>query len=294
MNNVIGYPFLSELEKDYNDLKNTGKIQRVTKINEEMRINDKNFSLRDDLVPAPFYGNFNSPYVTINYNPGYSLKSDKYTEMLKDFNKSKEDKEYMELLYNYDKHYDDPTFYSIKDNFVESVDLFDLKRLPLLIPFDQIENHFEFKSLASKHETYRHIDNLKKLATKHCQIEFLPYGSAKFHYKYFTEEFLKECLERLLVNIFAAERKVVIFNGNQFSNILSKFGNKNIVIGKQKKFNLIKKDGLPSSKKYSYTPVSIEFNGKKIKCIIANSFAMQGFQSELVEQYANEIIKNEF
>ncbi|MCP8615959.1 hypothetical protein [Salirhabdus salicampi] len=275
--------FLDRFQSDFQEFKQTRSMQNVLQMNDHITSSNAYHKLRADVPALPFFGDLFSKYVTVHFNPVLPHNEKEYLSMLNG----------LLLTYNFDQFYErllrfGELFYREK----EYVDASDIKQLAFLLPFDQMERHFNFEKRGTSLKTYKYFKNLQKTFTHSCKLYLIPYSSIRLSYKYFPNVLLRNYFRKLLDILFAVERKVIVFKGEVFDHLLSNMNLENSYRMEEKMFLLFEDEYTQYACKYSVW--NIDFNGQNVKCIVAHSFDDSGVIGDLPERYAAEIVKNEF
>ncbi|MDH6312606.1 hypothetical protein M2137_001377 [Parabacteroides sp. PFB2-10] len=140
--------------------------------------------------------------------------------------------------------------------------VFDSKQVRFLKPF----NLLPFKEGDKYH-------NLEVAIDKKLQLELVPFGSPNFDYKKIGAENLKPYIQRLMDILALADRKVIIFCGKVFEDLL-----KEQIIQKTPPLTsqLQKVDGTMTKKKFSAINIKMKIGDKEVVACIAPQFALQG------------------
>lgn len=270
--------FINRFKEDFDQYWNYGKIERAYK-------NDPRKIVRCDMPPNPFSGNLFAETVMVNLNAGIpsgEIESPKNLSE-KGINCFEE---YYDYLFNFgERRYIDEA----------SVDAFDMKQVAFLLNYDQKTNHLGFDYVGDTNQICAHLVNLRKLLSNRCQLELIPYGSARFDTRDFNNEHTLNYFKDLLRVICSVEREVLFFNGAIFRQLFGMY-NSDIQVSLTPKIgaHLLKKDGTITKRKYYYSNGILTYENKKTRIIICDSFAQQGLNGDLMKQYGELVTQGLF
>lgn len=213
-------------------------------------------------LPQHFVGDRNAKTVFVQLNPGQDVK--------------KADDDFNTVTAEYDRKNAASfikDYISVKTNFgnedKERKDSFDEKQAAFLKYFE--DSGVDIPEQFPEERT----DELCKLAKQNvlmqkCQLELLPYCSAKFRINKKNLNFLKPFVETLIDEIFRVERKYVIFGSAIFADLFKKMQLENIQVEflKEETIQLVKNP-------LKAQLVKITKDGKSVNAVIARSFARQ-------------------
>jgi hypothetical protein len=286
--------FYSDFITDINEFKELGKSIEAEEINKKMSCTEE-FMLRPDVPPTPFYGNLLAEYVTIHLNPKAPLIDDEHISNFKRMIANEKSECFFNHLYNYGEKYSPkPTGSPTLSKRAGGSSTFDSKLLSFFNPFDIKYKNFNFILDKLGKPSVKIGENRKKLYDHRCQLELIPYGSNNFNFKFFPNEVLDKYFNRLLDVIFATDRKVVIFCGAVFHEIIQRLNRGDLTLGKITAISAIRDDGEKAQYTLNYSTCKIIRNNKTLKCIIAHTFPKPGLAGKLMEQYGDYIMSNEY
>ncbi len=247
--------FITEIEKEYSELLNTGKIELIEEVK---KATTKHFNYKH---PIYFIGNIRSKLVLVNFNSAKSCYSEGGQPL--DFHS------YKSRYQNIGK-----LFY---ENLFEKVPkakyLSDLREFSFIKPFQTI-----------KFEKGPMQNNLQKLTDETLHLDLLPYSAPDFSAEDFIKNYTscKPFVERLFNGIFAYPRLYVIFTG-KFFKILQEY----ITYTDRFLFEVkSSKGGL--KQQVLFTRVTIEYQNKKLIAGIADSYFDETMDESMLEQYGTE------
>lgn len=129
------------------------------------------------------------------------------------------------------------------------------------------------------------------------QLELIPYSSSKFTIDKRQIGLFFPYVETLLNEIFRKEREYVVFVSAIFEDIFKAYNNNYLLNSNEVKFTLKKKDGTNMRSQLKCRKITLSYNGKEQKALIAHSFPSQsiGRAFDIMQQYGafcyNEYIK---
>ena len=129
------------------------------------------------------------------------------------------------------------------------------------------------------------------------QLELIPYSSSKFTIDKRQIGLFFPYVETLLNEIFRKEREYVVFASAIFEDIFKAYNNNYLLNSNEVKFTLKKKDGTNMRSQLKCRKITLSYNGKEQKALIAHSFPSQsiGRAFDIMQQYGafcyNEYIK---
>jgi hypothetical protein len=253
--------FLSELEKEYSELIETGKIQIVEDVK---KITSRQFSYS---YPLYFSGNIRSRLAVVNFN--------ETRDFLKNVNHPSDFNAYQ------NKHQDLGKLFLDSDceERIESKYSTDIRILHYLDPFHVIRLNGD--SLQK---------NLQKLTDEKFELDLIPYLSPDFSVKDFMGSYkvCKPLIERVLNGVLAYPRQYVIFIGECFSKVLAEY-----VVDSEHFSFVLTSPNRPNQKFLArFTRVTLKFNEKIVIAGIAESFFDQELDEIMMEKYGHESVTN--
>lgn len=241
------------IKKNFEEWKTLGYCKEAVELNE--RSNHEDF---DTANPHFLTGDLNAEVVLIQLNPKRLTKYYNEPCSYKDFN------DYWNSYIHFGKRtygVDSPTHKSV----------FDSKQVRFLKPF----NILPFKEGDKYH-------NLEVAIDKKLQLELVPFGSPDFDYKKVGVENLKPYIQRLMDILALADRKVIIFCGRVFEELLEEQITKKVTHS----FHLEKVDGTMTKNKFDAINIKMNIGNKEVVACIAPQFALQGCP---ITKYAEKI-----
>jgi len=252
--------FLTELEKEYSELIETGKIQLIEEVK---RLTSKHFSYNN---PLYFSGDISARIALITFNQ--NSKRELYRS-----NKPVNFNAYQDKYHNLGT-----LFHKSEDaNKFNSVNSSDISMLSYLKPFQIIR--FESQSIQK---------NLQKLTNEKLELDLVPYVSPDFSEKDFLSNYLvcKPLIERILNGILAYHRQYIIFIGDCFNKILADYIEESEIF----RF-LLTSPNRPNQKFMAqFTRITLNFNNRKVIAGIAESFCDENLDDVLLEKYGQESV----
>lgn len=251
--------FLAELEKEYLELLNTGKIQFIEDV---MKVTNKKFSYTS---PLYYHGNIRSRLAVITFNSNKQhLCRGNYPVDFDSFLKTS--KSLGEIFLESENELEFESVYSSE-----------IRTLNYLKPFNIIR--FDQESISS---------NLKSLTNEKFEIGLMPFHSPDFNEEDFMS-YYKHCkplLERALRGVTTYPRQYIVFIGSCFNNILSEY------IEETESFRfLLTSPNTPNQKFIAhFTRVMLKFNGKRFMAGIAESFCDENLDNISMEKYGQESV----
>lgn len=251
--------FLKELEKEYSELQETGKIRFIEDVK---MMTKKSFSYS---TPNYFIGNIRSRLTIVTFNSK--------TEYLCKGNRTVDFKTYQEI----NKSIGEIFLESENEVKYESTYSSDIRMLNYLKPFNLIR--FDNQSVSK---------NLHKLTNEKLELGLVPYNSPDFDENDFMSNYetCKPFVNRVLNGIIAHPRQYVIFIGSCFNQILNEY------IEESESFRfLLTSQNAPNQKFIAhFTRVTIKYNNKRIIAGIAESFCDENLDNVLLEKYGQESV----
>ena len=229
-------------------------------------------------LPQHFTGNRKAKTVFVMLNPGKDIEKanrqrKENTDAAKDFDRKDVDSfinSYINNLKNFGK----------KDR--ERLDNFDLKQAYFLKAWTNSGITFpdEFKKSEENKK-----DAKEAVISQKLQMELLPYCSSHFRINNPKIDLICEYVDTLFDEIFAQNRKYVIFGAGIFERVFKAYNK----ITKSNAIDLSeKKVSVPLKKMNGYSrPVTINWKGKQCRAIIAYTFPSQALPNapDLMEKY---------
>lgn len=251
--------FFTELEKEYSELIETGKIKLIEDVQKKI---DKQFDYK---TPIYFVGNIRSKIAIVKFN-----SANKYlTEGKQPVNFRSYQVKHQSLGNTYSITYSD-------DNLLSKYTS-DIRMLSFIKPFQVIRFN---KNSVQK--------NLQKLTDEKLHIDLVPYITESFSADDFVSNYsvCKPFVERMLCGVLAYPRQYVIYVGDYFRSILAEF------IEESERFSFV----LTSSNKVNqkviahFTRITINYRGKRIVAGIADSFFDENLDDVMLEKYGQESV----
>lgn len=213
-------------------------------------------------LPQHFVGNRDAKTVFVQLNPGLNVK--------------KADDDFSHVTQKYDRTSAQAfikNYINAKTNFgnedKERKDSFDVKQAAFLKHFEDSGVDIPAKFPEEKSDEVCLQAKQNELMQK-CQLELLPYCSAKFKINKKNLDFLMPFVETLVDEIFRVERKYVIFGSAIFADLFKKIQSENIQV------EFLKEDKIqPVKNPLTAQLVRITKDGKSVNAVIARSFARQ-------------------
>lgn len=214
-------------------------------------------------LPSYFYGDRKAKMVIVHLNPGAeSEKQDKeFYAQTRDFNRST----LATFIKSYKSH--------MKNFGVQSQksDEFDVKQAAFISAWEKSGMSFKNINFKCKLTEEQKLAAMKEVLSKKLQLELIPYASRQFDEKMLNLDELIPYLMDIIDEIFCQKRRYVVFMGRIFERLLQS--------DKLKKFIKVDfaEEKLPQmllkKKKASCRVVIITYKKKKIKALIAHTFA---------------------
>ena len=230
-------------------------------------------------VPHYYYGKREKATVVVNLNPGKAAKiADKEFE-----NAPEEYKKQPTDLFIENYHKEQRT-YALK---TENADSFDVKQAAFLTPWE--DNGIDLPQNPDWDDKETRTVAAKRVIDNKLQLELVPYASAKFDFSSRCVELLFPYVDTILDEIFAQERKYIIFASSKFEHIFKHY---NKVHPNTFDFSRPIKQSDSSLKEggslYGQCRVIfINYNGETRPALIAHTFPSQalGRAYELMQKY---------
>lgn len=164
-------------------------------------------------VPHYYYGKREKATVVVNLNPGKAAKiADKEFENVPEEYKRQPTDLFIE---NYHK---EQRTYVLK---VENADSFDVKQAAFLTPWE--DNGIDLPQNPDWNDKETRNIAAKRVIDNKLQLELVPYASAKFDFSSRCVELLFPYVDTILDEIFAQERKYIIFASSKFEHIFKHY-----------------------------------------------------------------------
>jgi hypothetical protein len=247
--------FKKNINSNFNEWKDYGRCNQAIELNKN--IGGEYFC---ESNPHFFTGDLSADLVLVHLNPKRNKNkiSNKY-----DIEKPK---------FNSFEDYFDYFRYFGRNNYGENSERshkspFDKKQIRFLKPLNILP--FTGK------DVYK---DLEIVIDQKLQIELIPFGSDNFSFNEIGIKNIEPFLDNILSLISFKNRKLVVFCGRVFDNILNDYVSKR----KIHEFKLQKTDGTFTKGDYHFIEIEIKYNDKVINAIIAPQYAMQGMP---IEQY---------
>ena len=264
------------LYRDITELQGKSEISSAVQLTRIIKPQDAEseshkFSTRG--VPHYYYGKRDKDTVVVNLNPGKAAKiSDKEFEgASEEFKKQPIDL----FIENYHK---EQSTYELK---TENADSFDVKQAAFLTPWE--DSGIDLCQSPDWNDKKTRNEAAKKVIDNKLQLELVPYASAKFDFSSRKVNLLFPYVEMILDEIFAQERKYVIFASGKFEYIFKRYNN----IAKTETFTFGKlfnpdsslkeiHDGSDGKLRVKCRAIWIHYKGKTQPALIAHTFPSQG------------------
>ena len=230
-------------------------------------------------VPHYYYGKREKATVVVNLNPGKAAKiADKEFENVPEEYKRQPTDLFIE---NYHK---EQRTYVLK---VENADSFDVKQAAFLTPWE--DNGIDLPQNPDWNDKETRNIAAKRVIDNKLQLELVPYASAKFDFSSRCVELLFPYVDTILDEIFAQERKYIIFASSKFEHIFKHY---NKVHPNTFDFSRpIKQSDSPLKEGGSLygqcRVIFINYNGETRPALIAHTFPSQalGRAYKLMQKY---------
>lgn len=276
------------LSNDLNDILQQGSIQSVHLLNNHFN------SFTPKCIPGYFWGDRNANIVFVNLNPGGN--PEEYCSARR-----------FELERLYWKNNLHGFINFIKDQSVNfgkidynNISYFDIKQAAFLDSWknsgiDKVHglNYGSINDNNKDEKDKKFKEAKKNVLMQRLQLELLPYPSKSFPDIKGDYSIFYPYLETILEEIFAKNRKYVIFASRVFYDLFLKY-DKNHNVFKislydrlELEYDFTKKRGDKSSITFSCTPLKIKYEDKEQIAIIAHTFPHQALSKAfgLMQQY---------
>ena len=236
-----------------------------------------NFSTRG--VPHYYYGKREKNTIVVNLNPGKAAKiSDK------EFENAPEEYKRQPINLFIENYHKEQRTYALK---TENADSFDVKQAAFLTPWE--DNGIDLPQNPDWDDKETRTVAAKRVIDNKLQLELVPYASAKFDFSSRCVELLFPYVDTILDEIFAQERKYIIFASSKFEHIFKHY---NKVHPNTFDFSRpIKQSDSPLKEGGSLygqcKVIFINHNGKTRPALIAHTFPSQalGRAYKLMQKY---------
>ena len=224
-------------------------------------------------IPGYFCGDRNAKTVVVNLNPGMDAA---LADCLWDIRKDNYDKSSPQAFIK--DLYDEYKNFGLRD--AARYDEFDIKQAAFLIPWE--DSGIDLPPQIDKKCTC--LLAKKNVLCQKLQLELVPYASSKFDINKKNIALFKDYIETLLDEIFAKERKYVIFNSALFVDLF-KYYNGAVKTGtfdlRGEHFKKLK------NRNGKCSVVYIHFNNRVQKALIAHTFPSQSLcrAFKLMQEY---------
>ena len=245
------------INKDLTELYEEKEISAAKELQSVIEVSAKG-------LPQHFTGNRDAKTVFVTLNPGRDVKlADKsYNDCTKDYDKTT----VQTFICDYIKKNTD-----FGKNDKDRRDSFDEKQAAFLKYFK--DSGIDIPSKFPEEKTDELCLQAKQnVISQKCQLELIPYCSAKFSVSKAKAAVLVPYVETLLDEIFRVERRYVIFGGAIFAYLFEKMKAENIAIKLGEKVVW----QIPDIKNpFTAHLVTFTRNGKTVKAVIARTFQRQ-------------------
>lgn len=262
------HEFKKLVQTDFDEWNNNGFCTRAKILNDSIGNIEKYF---DEANPQFFTGNPGAELVLVHLNPKRDQKKGEFSKKnaFPDF----------QAYWEYYSHFGKNKYG--KDSGRTHRSPFDKKQIRFLKPFGIVP----FLSSDDKESQYHNLELVKDMK---FQLELVPYGSPDFELKK-LQKHLGEFIEQRLKLIASSERKIVLFCGKIFSDILAPYlRNK-----KGWSIKLKKKDGSTTKINYEFIKVEIAIGDQRFYAGIVPQYALQGAPlDEYGKMCANHYLKS--
>ena len=164
-------------------------------------------------VPHYYYGKREKNTIVVNLNPGKAAKiSDK------EFENAPEEYKRQPINLFIENYHKEQRTYVLK---VENADSFDVKQAAFLTPWE--DNGIDLPQNPDWNDKKTRNIAAKRVIDNKLQLELVPYASAKFDFSSRCVELLFPYVDTILDEIFAQERKYIIFASSKFEHIFKHY-----------------------------------------------------------------------
>ena len=164
-------------------------------------------------VPHYYYGKREKATVVVNLNPGKAAKiADK------EFENAPEEYKRQPIDLFIENYHKEQRTYALK---TENADSFDVKQAAFLTPWE--DNGIDLPQNPDWDDKKTRTVAAKRVIDNKLQLELVPYASAKFDFSSRCVELLFPYVDTILDEIFAQERKYIIFASSKFEHIFKHY-----------------------------------------------------------------------
>lgn len=164
-------------------------------------------------VPHYYYGKREKATVVVNLNPGKAAKiADK------EFENAPEEYKRQPINLFIENYHKEQRTYALK---TENADSFDVKQAAFLTPWE--DNGIDLPQNPDWDDKETRTVAAKRVIDNKLQLELVPYASAKFDFSSRCVELLFPYVDTILDEIFAQERKYIIFASSKFEHIFKHY-----------------------------------------------------------------------
>ena len=278
------------LLRDITELQSNNEISAAIEISAIIKPQDAEseshqFSTKG--VPHYYYGKREKNTVVVNLNPGKAAKiSDKEFKDAPEEYKTQPIELFIENYHNAQRNY------ALK---TENADSFDVKQAAFLTPWE--DNGIDLPQNPNWDDKETRNIAAEKVISNKLQLELVPYASAKFDFSSRNVNLLFPYVDMILDEIFAQERKYIIFASSKFEYIFKHYNKVNPetfdLSNRTKQSDAPLKDG--GSLHGQCKVIFINYNGETRPALIAHTFPNQaiGRAYELMQKYG-EFCYNEY
>ena len=278
------------LLRDITELQSNNEISAAIEISAIIKPQDAEseshqFSTKG--VPHYYYGKREKNTVVVNLNPGKAAKiSDKEFKDAPEEYKTQPIELFIENYHNAQRNY------ALK---TENADSFDVKQAAFLTPWE--DNGIDLPQNPNWDDKETRNIAAEKVISNKLQLELVPYASAKFDFSSRNVNLLFPYVDMILDEIFAQERKYIIFASSKFEFIFKHYNKVNPetfdLSNRTKQSDAPLKDG--GSLHGQCKVIFINYNGETRPALIAHTFPNQaiGRAYELMQKYG-EFCYNEY
>lgn len=278
------------LLRDITELQSNNEISAAIEISAIIKPQDAEseshqFSTKG--VPHYYYGKREKNTVVVNLNPGKAAEiSDKEFEDAPEEYKTQPIELFIENYHNAQRNY------ALK---TENADSFDVKQAAFLTPWE--DNGIDLPQNPNWDDKETRNVAAEKVISNKLQLELVPYASAKFDFSSRNVNLLFPYVDMILDEIFAQERKYIIFASSKFEFIFKHYNKVNPetfdLSNRTEQSDAPLKDG--GSLHGQCKVIFINYNGETRPALIAHTFPSQalGRAYELMQKYG-EFCYNEY
>ena len=237
------------VKTDFDEWKQKGFCARARKLNDSIGGVEKYF---DETEPQYFTGNPDAELVLVHLNPKRNRNLFSKANSFEDF----------QAYWKYYSHFGKYKYGKDADRTHKSP--FDKKQIRFLYPFG-ILPFLPTKDIESQYHNLEIVKDMK------FQLELLPYGSPKFELQK-LQKYLGDYSEQRLKMIASRERKIILFCGKIFTEILTPY----IKRKKEWTFQLKKNDGTLTKIEYGFVKLELAIDNEVFYAGIVPQYALQG------------------